>query len=342
MRTSPLALVALCACGAPQAPTPAPAPTRYTTSTIALPGATADGVVMDYLLYDARTAALWVPAGNTGSVDVIATATSAVHRIEGFATAEVERRGAKRTVGPSVAALGPAGTNFIGNRGDSSICAVDETTLARGACGQLDAMPDGVIFAPSRNEVWVTTPRDRSVRVLDAATLAQTALIKLDGAPEGFAVDATRGRFYTNLEDKDLTLAIDLASHATVATWHPACGEDGPHGIRLLEREGLLLVACDAKLEVLDVGHDGRIVSTLATGAGVDDLDYDPSTRRIFAGGAEAATLTIASLSPTGTLTAAATVPTAPGARNAVLGPAGRIYLAHSHPGEIVVVSPSP
>jgi DNA-binding beta-propeller fold protein YncE len=195
---------------------------------------------------------------------------------------------------------------------------------------------------PVRNEVWVTTPRDQSIRVLDGTTLAQVAAIKFDGAPEGFAVDATRGRFYTNLEDKDLTLAIDLASRATVATWHPACGEEGPHGIRLLEKEGLLIVACDAKIEVLDVGHDGHVVSELATGAGVDDVDYDPATRRVFVGGAAAATLTIASLSPAGALASAAVIPTAKGARNGVVGAGGRVYLAHSRPGEIVVVAPAP
>ena len=29
----------------------------------------------------------------------------------------------------------------------------------------------------------------------------------------------------------------------TLATWKPACGEDGPHGIKLDEKDGYLLVA---------------------------------------------------------------------------------------------------
>lgn len=310
-------------------------------SAIALPGATADGVGMDYLLYDGRTSALWVPAGNTGSVDVIATAGT-VRRIEGFATAEVERRGTKRTVGPSAAALGPRGTVYIGNRGDHSICAVDETTLAIGTCSKLDASPDGVIHVPSTHEVWVTTPRDQSVRVLDETTLAQKARLPYDGAPEGFAIDERRHRFYTNLEDKDLTLAVDLASHATVATWHPACGEDGPHGLRGVDGEGLLIVACSDKVEVLDVGHGGTIVGSLRVGDGVDDLDYDAASRRVFAGGAEVGSLTIGVLGKDGSLTAESVVPTAKGARNGVVGALGRVYLSHSRPGEILVVAPAP
>ena len=39
-----------------------------------------------------------------------------------------------------------------------------------------------------------------------------------------------RGVFYTNLEDKDRTLAIDLRSRAVTKTWLPKCGEAGETG----------------------------------------------------------------------------------------------------------------
>ena len=121
-------------------------------------------------------------------------------------------------------------------------------------------MPDGIAYVSTTDEVWVTTPRDKSIRILDGKTLAQKARLPFDGEPEGFAVDTQRHRFYTNLEDKDVTLAIDLASHQTVATWHPNCGEDGPHGLRLAESDGLLFVACSDKAETMDVAHDGAVV----------------------------------------------------------------------------------
>jgi DNA-binding beta-propeller fold protein YncE len=73
---------------------------------IALPGAPpAGGVVMDFIAYDRAHGRVWVPAGNTGSVDVIDVATDKVTRIEGFATKEVERDGRKRTLGPSSVAI---------------------------------------------------------------------------------------------------------------------------------------------------------------------------------------------------------------------------------------------
>jgi DNA-binding beta-propeller fold protein YncE len=312
---------------------------EYSTTSIALPGGTADGVGMDYLLFDPRTKSVWVPAGNTGSVDVIDAATGKLTRLEGFATQEMERRGKKRLVGPSSATLGD-GVVYIGSRGDSSICAVDDVKLVKGTCGKLDSMPDGIAYVAKTKEVWVTTPRDKSIRILDATTLAQKAKLTFEGDPEGFAVDNVRGRFYTNLEDKDQTLSIDLASHKTVATWKPSCGEDGPHGLRLAEPEGFLLVACSTKVETLDVGHDGATLGSIDTGDGVDDLDYMPASHLVYVGAAKAATLTIAALDAKGALTLRASVPTKDGARNGVADADGVVYLAHGKGSELIVATP--
>ena len=311
----------------------------YTTTTLALPGGTADGVFMDYLLYNPRTKTVWVPAGNTGSVDVIETGTGALHRIEGFPTQEMERKGKKRVVGPSSATLGD-GVVYVGSRGDFTICAIDEVKLARGACGKVDSMPDGIAYVAKTKEVWVTTPRDKSVRILDGATLAEKAKLSFDGEPEGFAVDATRGRFYTNLEDKDLTLAIDLASHKTVATWKPACGEEGPHGLRLAEPEGFLFVACSTRAETLDAAHDGATLGSIDTGDGVDDLDYSAAAHQLYVGAARAAKLTVASVDAKGALGLVAAVPTKQGARNGVVDADGKVYLAHAPGSELVVAVP--
>jgi DNA-binding beta-propeller fold protein YncE len=322
---------------APAAPALA---TTYTTSKLALPGGGPAGVGMDYLLYNPRTNTVWVPAGNTGMVDVIDAATGKLASVTGFVTQEVERRGQKRTVGPSVAVLGAPGTVYVGNRGDSSVCAVDERSLAKGACVTLDASPDGMLFVADHRELWVTTPRDASLRVLDAITLAQKARIALDGSPEGFAADPARHRVYTNLEDKDVTLAIDTASHATLATWPSHCGEDGPHGLRLADPEPILLVACDDKIESLDLAHDGAALGAIAIGEGIDDFEYTAADHRVYAGAAKIGTLTIAQLDAKGGLSRIALVPTSVGARNGVVGKDGRIYLSHSQGSELVVVAP--
>ena len=297
---------------------------------------------MDYLAYDPAHDRVWVPAGNTGSVVVVDAGTDQVATVEGFRTAEIERHGTKRTVGPSSATAGD-GVVYVGNRADASVCAVDAASVRMGPCLQLDSMPDGLAYVASRKEVWVTTPRDRSIVVLDAATagaLTWKAKISLEGQPEGFAVDNARGVFYTNLEDTDRTLTIDVSRRQVTRTWLPGCGEDGPKGLALDQRLDFLFVACRDRVMVLDAGHDGKRLSTLAVGDGLDNIDYVEPRHELYAAAARAATLTIARLDPQGGLTPVAIVATVTGARNAVATLAGTAYLTDSAAGKILVVAP--
>jgi DNA-binding beta-propeller fold protein YncE len=324
------------------ATTPRPAKDAASAHGIALPGAPPDGVFLDYIAYDAAHHRVWVPAGNTGSVDVIDDATGKVSRIEGFPTAEMERRGQKRLVGPSSASVGD-GYVYVGNRGDSSVCAIDAGTFVKADCAQLDSMPDGVAYVGATHEVWVTTPRHQTITIVDASRPPAPTVkgtIQLPGDPEGYAVDGARGLFYTNLEDKDRTLAIDLRTHEIVHSWTPGCGQDGPRGLALDPDGNRLFVACTDHVVLLDAGHDGKQLAQVATGPGVDNIDYLPGRHELFAAAARAATLTIARLGAGGTLTAVAVVPTSPGARNPVATERGTAYLTDSRAGRVLVVTP--
>jgi len=308
---------------------------------IALPDAPADGVFMDYLAYDRAHHRVWVPAGNTGKVDVLEVPSGAVAHVDGFATREMERHGRKRVVGPSSASVGD-GVVYVGNRGDSTICAIDAASLQKGACVTLDSMPDGVAWVAATKEVWVTTPRDKSITIVDAAspgTLTVKQKMTFEGEPEGYAVDDAHGLFYTNLEDKDRTLQIDVKTKSIANTWMPNCGEDGPKGLALDHAAGFLFVACADKVKVLDTTHAGHELSALATGDGVDNIDYVELRHELFAGAARAAKLTVATVDPHGTLTARAVIPTSTGARNPVATDDGTAYLTDSAAGKILVVS---
>jgi DNA-binding beta-propeller fold protein YncE len=302
----------------------------------------ATGIAMDYIAFDPATHFVWAPAGNTGVVVVINTLSGSVKEIPGFPTAEMGTGERKRVVGPSSVTIGD-GTVYVGNRGDSTVCAFDAKSLAKGACHHLDSMPDGLASVTSQKEVWVTTPRDKSIRILDGKTLEEKSKLTFAGSPEGFAVDAKRGRFYTNMEVKDQTLAIDLVTRKTVATWKSACGEDGPHGLRVDADTGLLFVACSARAEVLDAAKDGAVLSSIDTGDGVDDIDYALATHLLYVGAAKAGQLTIARVDASGKLGLVAKVPTHAGARNPAVTDKGVVYLAHSAFGglkDLVVVTP--
>src|SRR5437667_11224393 len=127
------------------------ADSNYELKPISLPGASG-AVALDYFAYDRATGKLWVPASNTGSVDVIDEKSDAVSQITGFKTGEIERRGRKVTLGPTAASIGD-GVVYIGDRGDATLCVIDAKTLARGECVPLASSstdgkitPDGVVY----------------------------------------------------------------------------------------------------------------------------------------------------------------------------------------------------
>ena len=208
-------------------------------------------------------------------------------------------------------------------------------------CVSIPSSPDGVAYVAGTHEVWVTTPRDQSIVVLDVSSPSAPKVagsFKLEGQPEGYAVDDAHGVFYTNLEDKDRTLRIDSKTRKVTATWMPACGEDGPKGLAIEPAEQLLVVACSDHVEVLDAGKDGKILSKLETGEGVDNIDYVSSRRAVYAAAARAARITRAHLDTKGELKMTESQATAGGARNAVATEEGVAYVADGREGKVLVV----
>jgi DNA-binding beta-propeller fold protein YncE len=307
---------------------------------VALPGG--PPVAMDYLAYDGATGRLWVPAGNTGNVDVVEIATGKVTAVAGFPTAPARRPGRPR-MGPSSAAVGD-GVVWIGNRANNEICAIDARSLTRGPCHPLPSMPDGLAYVAATHEVWVTTPSDRSITVVDVSGkgVAAPVAIKIDGDPEGYVVDAARGLFYTNVEDKDRTLEIDVRTRKVVASWPAGCGAAGPRGLALDAGRRLLFVACTDGAVARDLGQAGKEVGRLKTPGGVDNIDYAAKRGLLFIASGAGGTLTVARVGAAGALSALTSIPTAQGARCVVVAADGTAFVADSAGGRLLVVKPPP
>jgi DNA-binding beta-propeller fold protein YncE len=320
--------------------------TNYELKPINLPGATGT-VALDYFAYDRTTGKLWVPASNTGSVDVIDEKTDTVSQITAFPTGEIERRGRKIRVGPTAASIGD-GVVYIGNRGNATLCVVDAKTLARGECVPVSpdrtVTPDGVVYVSATREVWVTL----RVKAGDSAPAKYLAIfdvsdphqlkpktkIPLDGLAEGYAVDNQHGLFYTNIEDAGKTVAIDVRSREIVATWNP--GSRDLQGLALDNTRGFLFVACGDHVVSLDVGHDGKITDSITTGPGLDNIDYSTKQKLLYAAASQAATLTVAEVDDNGKFHLKTTVPAVKGARGVIAGKGETAYLIDPAEGRIL------
>ncbi len=321
---------------------------NYELKPISLPGANG-AVALDYFAYDRTTEKLWVPASNTGNVDVIDGKNDAVSAIPGFKTGEIERRGRKITVGPTAASVGD-GVIYIGNRGDATLCVIDAKSLTPLECVPVSAdhavTPDGVVYVATARELWVTlrpkagdNAAAKSLEIFDASDphhLKPKTKIPLENLAEGYAVDNQRGLFYTNIEETGKTVAVDVRSHKVVANWKP--GSNDLQGLALDSTRRFLFVACGDHVVSLDVSHDGKITDSITTGAGLDNIDHSADTKLLYAAASQAATLTVAEVDDNGKFHVKATVPTVKGARGVVAGRDDTAYLIDPAEGRVLKV----
>ncbi len=305
---------------------------------MALPGAKAP-ITLDLVAYDRSAGRVWVPVGDTASVDVFEIAAGIFKRVDGFKAIVREVRGQKRAMGPSSVTIGD-GVAYIGTRSTSEVCAVDETALKRGQCLKLASPPDFVTFVAPAKEVWATMPRKQSIAVLDAtkpAVLTPKLVITAPGSVEGAAVDGVHGLYYTNLEDENKTLSIDIVSHTIKSTWTSGCGQGGPHGIAVDPSRSFVFVACSDGVRILDAAHDGAKLGTLDAGDGVDDIAYDPDKQLLYVAAARSHRLTIAHVDAKAATTVIATGSTGERGRNAVADSEGNVYVADAGSATLLV-----
>ncbi len=291
---------------------------------------------IDLIAYDRDHGRLWIPVGDTGSADMFDIKSGTFKRVDGFKMKKRKWHGHEHMMGPSAATIGD-GVAYVTDRATGEVCAIDENSLKRGRCLKLKTPADFVTYVASTKEVWATTPRDHSITVLDAekpAALKVKAVIKDLGSVEGSAVDAEHGLFYTNLEDKNQTLAIDIKSHAVKSTWSAGCSKS-PHGVAVDPSHSWVIVGCSDSLRVFDGSH--ALVGELYTGDGVDDISYDASKQLACVAASKAKRLTVAHVGDKGKPSVAATGTTTGRARNAVADTDGNVYVVDSVNAQLLI-----
>ncbi len=299
----------------------------------------AGGIGFDDLRYDRTLDLLLIPAGRTGNVDLIDPATGAITPIPGFT--KVARYDSGH--GQSVTSVDVGeGYLFATDRNALKLSVVDVKARKIVAQAPLASAPDYVRFVAPTREVWVTEPGRKRIEVftLSKATPpvpTHAAFIDTPGGPESLAIDVRRGRAYTH-KWKDATMAIDLKTRAVAATWAAGCGD--PRGIWIDEPRGLLLIGCeDGTATALDVDHDGRVLSTVKSGRGVDIIAYDAKRGHLYLPGDESATMAIIDVSPKGQLSIVRVVPTVKDAHCVTSDEAGHAYVCDPQHGRLLIVT---
>ncbi|MFT3763957.1 MAG: hypothetical protein QM820_00290 [Minicystis sp.] len=279
-----------------------------------------------------------VPAGRAGILAFINPATRQVSSSIGGFTADPKYDGGHDTGITSVDE--GAGLLFVVDRSTKKLSVIDPGKRAVVATAPLAEGPDYVRYVAPTSELWVTEPDAEQLEVFALATgdvprVTRTTVIKFHKGPEELVVDAARGRAYAN-SWKSETFAVDLRSHAVVATWKNACKK--ARGVAFDPAAGFLFMGCsEGGAVALDV-TTGREVGAAPGGEGVDIIAYSPSRRHLYVPGGKSRTMTIMAVSQKGSLTPLGTVPTADKAHCVTTDDRGTTYVCDPDHGQLLAI----
>jgi DNA-binding beta-propeller fold protein YncE len=119
--------------------------------------------------------------------------------------------------------------------------------------------------------------------VVDTTAGRKLADIKIDGDTlEAMSLESSSPRLYVNNKAKNQVDVIDREKRAIVSSW-PVTKCKTNVAMALDEANHRLFIACrSGQIAVLDT-QSGKEITTLPITKGVDDVTYDPASKRIYA-----------------------------------------------------------
>jgi YVTN family beta-propeller protein len=230
-----------------------------------------------------------------------------------------------------VAVVSEFGKGFASNGKANTVTVFDLKTFASTGVVKVGDKPDAIIYDPSSKHVFAMNGHSNDATVIDAAKSSSVATIGLGGAPE-FAVADGKGHVYVNLEDKNEVVAIDSATNTVKAHWSIApC--DGPTGIAMDVETRRLFSGCSNKTLVVSDADQGKVVTTVPIGSGVDATSFDDQLKLVFSSNGDG-TLTVIHEDGPNAFVVVENAATEKGARTQALDKAShKIYLATSQFG---------
>lgn len=228
--------------------------------------------------------------------------------------------------------------------------------------------PQGVLYVPGENRLFVANAKDGTCRVYDGDSfgLLQTidygedadnirfdaagkqvyvgygsgALgilgvggsklgdVKLDAHPESFQLEKRGPRIFVNLPDSRKIAVVDRKTKAVVAEWKTG-GARANFPMALDESNHRLFTVCRQPAVLVVLNADsGAVVAKVPTVGDSDDVFYDAARKRIYASGGEGA-IAVVEQRGADQYQEIARVPTVKGARTSLFVPElGRLFLA--------------
>ena len=175
----------------------------------------------------------------------------------------------------------------------------DTTTLETIKSIDVQGRPDGILFEPATERIYVFSHSQPNATVIDAKDGSVVGTIDLGGAPEQ-AVSDGQGHLYVDIEDKDNVAVVDVNTLKVTAHYDLDGKGHGPGGLALDTKNHILFAFChDPATAVILSADDGKIIATLPIGRGTDGGGFNPQTMEAFSSQGDGTLTIIKENSPT-------------------------------------------
>lgn len=215
---------------------------------------------------------------------------------------------------------------FATNGRDASVSVFDLKTLKVTQKVKAGQNPDAILFDPSSKKVYAFNGKSGDITIIDPAALDKAPATIAVGGKLEFGVADGAGHVYVNVEDKGEVVAIDTKEQKITARWPVAPGEE-PTGLAMdVERRRLFVGCSNSKLIVVDA-DSGKVLASLAVGAGVDGVAYDAGNKLAVTSNGKDGTLSVVTEEPKGQFKVIQTLTTIKGARTVTNDPKTQRFL---------------
>ncbi|MGI8990439.1 MAG: YncE family protein [Bryobacteraceae bacterium] len=251
--------------------------------------------------------------------------TGATPRITVFDLDTLEPAGEIRDANARGAAVDPKSNHGFGS--SKPVVMWDAKTLATVKTIDVEGRPDGILFDPFNERIYIFSHSAPNATVINAKDGSLAGTIDLGGAPEQ-AVSDGKGRLFVDIEDKDNIAVVDAKTMAVTAHYDLA-GKGGEcAGLALDVKNHILFATCrKPQAMVILNAEDGKVITSLPIGSGSDGAGFNPNTMEAFSSQGDG-TLTVVKENSPSSFEVEQNVKTIPSAKTMTLdGKTNRILL---------------
>ena len=189
------------------------------------------------------------------------------------------------------------------------------------------AEPQGALYVPETDRLYIANAKDGSVRIFDGTSYAllktidygedadnlrydpgrkrvyvgygsgalgeidaqgnKSGEIKFDSHPESFQLEKDSGKIYVNLPESRKVVVVDREKRAVTATWRTGMAFAN-YPMALDEKDHRVFVVTRMPARLVVFNtNDGSIIQKLSAIGDCDDVFYDAARKRIYATGGE-------------------------------------------------------